>query len=57
MSDLAVVTGAGGFIGGHLVADLLKTGHEVRAIDHRAPETWQQRLDGAESVELEPAAG
>ncbi len=31
---LIVVCGAGGFIGGHLVADLLKQGHtRIRAVD------------------------
>lgn len=28
-----LVTGAGGFIGGHLVADLRRQGHAVRAVD------------------------
>jgi nucleoside-diphosphate-sugar epimerase len=33
----ALVTGATGFIGSHVVAALAATGHEVRAFDRRAP--------------------
>jgi len=33
----ALVTGAGGFIGGHVVAALTASGAEVRAFDHRPP--------------------
>jgi GDP-D-mannose 3', 5'-epimerase len=33
MSERLLVTGAGGFIGGHLVANLLREGNEVRAVD------------------------
>ena len=41
--ELVVVAGAGGFIGGHLVADLLQRGHHrVRAIDIKPLDEWFQ---------------
>ncbi|MDH3519954.1 MAG: NAD-dependent epimerase/dehydratase family protein, partial [Myxococcales bacterium] len=47
----AVVTGAGGFIGGHLVAQLLASGHtRVRAVDCKPLEDWQQIHDGVDNV-------
>ena len=52
-SDLVVVGGAGGFIGGHLVADLLKQGRTVRAIDIKPLGKWEQQHDGAENVSLD----
>src|SRR5690242_19950469 len=33
-----LVTGAGGFIGHHLVKDLVRRGYWVRGVDHDAPE-------------------
>ncbi len=45
-----LVTGAGGFIGGHLVASLLADGHRVRAVDVKAPRRWYQLHHGAENV-------
>jgi nucleoside-diphosphate-sugar epimerase len=37
-----LVTGAGGFIGGHLVADLLSQGLDVRAVDLKPLGQWYQ---------------
>ena len=45
-----VVTGAGGFIGGHLVADLLGQGKTVRAVDVKPQEEWYQVHDAAENI-------
>jgi GDP-D-mannose 3', 5'-epimerase len=50
----ALVAGAGGFIGGHLVADLLRDeGTAVRAVDIRPPEEWHQYFARAESLQLD----
>src|SRR5262245_40731334 len=50
MSKLTLVTGAGGFIGGQLVRDLLRQGIPVRAIDRKPPEQWYFRSTDAEIV-------
>ena len=45
-----LVTGAGGFIGGHLVADLLRRGHgRIRAVDCRPLEEWHQTFADVEN--------
>jgi nucleoside-diphosphate-sugar epimerase len=46
----AVVTGAGGFIGGHLTKALLAEGKTVRAVDIKPLEQWYQRHEGAEDI-------
>jgi nucleoside-diphosphate-sugar epimerase len=49
--NLIVVCGAGGFIGGHLVADLRRQGFSrIRAVDIKPLERWYQRLDGVENI-------
>src|SRR5690606_1773836 len=50
MSELMLVTGAGGFIGGHLVRDLLERGHRVRAVDKKPLDEWYQVFPDAENV-------
>jgi GDP-D-mannose 3',5'-epimerase len=48
--DLAVVAGAGGFIGGHLVAALRSQGVPVRAVDIKPTTEWYQVFEDAENV-------
>lgn len=53
-SDKVVVCGGGGFIGGHLVADLLRQGYtDVRAVDLKPMDQWYQRLPGADNRVLD----
>ncbi len=48
-----LVTGAGGFIGGHLVGALLQDGISVRAVDLKPREDWYQLHPAAEILELD----
>jgi nucleoside-diphosphate-sugar epimerase len=51
--DLVVVTGGGGFIGGHLIADLRRRGARVRAVDIKPLDEWWQRFADVENVRLD----
>ena len=54
LNDRIVVCGAGGFIGGHLLADLRRRGHRnLRAVDVKPFEQWYQRFDDVESLQLD----
>jgi len=49
-----VVCGAGGFIGGHLVADLLRQGYtNLRAVDIKPFDEWYQRFDQVENMQFD----
>ncbi|MBI3850109.1 MAG: NAD-dependent epimerase/dehydratase family protein [Verrucomicrobia bacterium] len=49
-----LICGGGGFIGGHLVADLLKQGHkDIRAVDLKPFAEWYQRFPEVENLQLD----
>jgi nucleoside-diphosphate-sugar epimerase len=49
-----LVTGAGGFIGGHLVAELRNRGVDaIRAVDVKDAAEWYQRFDDVENVKAD----
>jgi len=48
-----VVTGAGGFIAGHLVVELLNRGYQVRAVDKKPLNQWYQVLEKADNLVLD----
>ena len=53
-TETAVVCGAGGFIGGHLVKSLLASGVKVvRAVDIKPLDEWYQVTDGVENLSLD----
>jgi len=47
------VAGGGGFIGGHLVAQLLEEGNAVRSVDLKPLDEWYQVHDDAENLCLD----
>lgn len=49
----AIVTGAGGFIAGYLVVELLKKGYQVRAVDKKPLNQWYQVSEKAENLVLD----
>lgn len=52
--ELVVVTGAGGFIGGHLVSDLRDKGYKtLRAVDIKPLDEWEQRFEDVENLSLD----
>ena len=48
-----LVTGAGGFIGGHLVCDLVAQGYAVRAVDRKPIEAWYQVSPASEAIQAD----
>ena len=49
-----VVCGGGGFIGGHLIADLRRQGHrDLRAVDIKPTEEWYQVFPDVENLQLD----
>ena len=52
-TDLVLITGAGGFIGGHLVNRLVAEGLPVRAVDQHPVDEWHQVSPEAENLVLD----
>src|SRR5438552_3282894 len=52
-TNRVLVTGAGGFIGGHLVKSLLADGHAVAAVDSKPVERWHQSFSAADNRVLD----
>lgn len=54
MNNEILVTGAGGFIGGHLIKYLQKQGYQkIRAVDIKPLENWHQLSEEAENLVLD----
>jgi nucleoside-diphosphate-sugar epimerase len=53
-NDLALVAGAGGFIGGHLVKRLREEGFEkIRAVDQKPISEWYQVFEKVDNQVLD----
>src|SRR5437879_2597329 len=53
-AEKVVVCGAGGFIGGHLVGDLLRRrSSDIRAVDLKPFSEWFQRFPEVENMQLD----
>jgi nucleoside-diphosphate-sugar epimerase len=53
-STRILVTGAGGFIGGHLLAELRRQGYlRLRAVDIKPKDGWYQRFEDIDSYSLD----
>lgn len=48
-----IVTGAGGFIAGHLVKELLNRGYKVRAVDKKPLNQWYQVSEKSDNLVLD----
>ena len=53
MKKKILVCGAGGFIGGHLVKDLMDEGHDLVCVDVKPFEYWFQTFDNNENFSLD----
>jgi GDP-D-mannose 3',5'-epimerase len=54
IDDVVVVAGGGGFIGGHLVADLRRSGHRsIRSVDVKPVDEWFQRFPDVDNRQLD----
>jgi nucleoside-diphosphate-sugar epimerase len=52
--ELVVITGAGGFIGGSMIADFRRQGYKkIRGVDIKPLDEWYQRFDDVENLSLD----